>query len=95
MTNIKNTTKKAQHFKRAYEHATKEATSLFKIYKSFSEKKQRAFEYCERLKATLNGYGARFCGSNCDIFTYGFIYEQNGVKYLAYITPQNDYCIEL
>lgn len=96
MTIVNKNTQKAQHFIRAYNHYKKlnDGSSLYKIYKSWSEEKEDAFNRCRKLKSNLNGFDACLCGHNCDKFTYAFLFIEDNKTYLAYITKDNDYKIE-
>jgi hypothetical protein len=44
---------------------------------------------------SLNGWASCFCGHNSMQFSYGFIFEQEGKKFLCYITKDNDYYFEI
>ena len=90
---INENTKKAKGFintYRYYEYDTN-GDSLHEIYNNFSYAKERALNYCKSLRAELNGFGACFGGHNCFTFTYMFLFKENGVTYLAYITANNNY----
>ena len=65
---------------------------LENAYKSFSSKKEKAWNYwlewSYRVKA--NGFG--ICGRNSDIFTLACSVEHEGQTYRVYITPSYNYC---
>lgn len=100
MKTIKNTTKQARGFIRAYNYHfnndnNNHGNSLFEIYKSFSKDKDDALKDCLKLRSDLNGFNACFCGWSPDFFSYGFLTNENGKRYLIYITYRNTYKIEL
>ena len=96
MTELKTATKKAQNFIRSYDfHMTKnKGASLYEIYNNFSDKKQKAFEYCCELLKTKEGFNPCFCGHNYNVFTYAFLFIANNKTYLCYITPSYNYVME-
>lgn len=98
MNELKNTTQRARDIVRsyfAYYRGKTEGRSLFEIYEHFSQAKQEGLNYCLQLKAEKHGEGACFGGHNCDKYSYFFTFEENGKKYLAYITSANDYKISI
>ena len=96
MTTIKETTQKAKGFIRSYNYYKDKnnGENLYQIYKNFSDKKYKALVYCKELKQKLEGYSSCFCGHNSDYFTYAFLFKENNVTYLAYITYATDYKIK-
>ena len=68
---------------------------LSDCYKSFSNAKARAFDYCKRKELKMGGFNGRICSFNTFSFTYAFEYvNENGVVCLHYITPNYDYDFE-
>lgn len=69
---------------------------LSDCYKSFSDAKAKAFNYCKEIERKFNGFEGRVCSFNSHIFTYAFEYvnEEDGVVCLHYITPNYDYDFE-
>lgn len=59
---------------------------LFDVYGSFSQAKQRAYDYCIKLANDLGGRGFSIMGANCMQFTVGFTFSIDNKKYFAYIT---------
>lgn len=68
---------------------------LYDVYSSFSSAKAKAWEYCKNLMAINNGRGLKVISANGFMFTAGFLFEENGVEYLMYITKTADTAIRL
>lgn len=96
MTELKNTTQKAKGIIHTYNYYknTNEGITLFEIYNNYSWRKEKALDYCKELKQRLNGFNSCFCGHNCMIFTYAFLFKEGDTIYLCYITPSYDYKIK-
>lgn len=69
--------------------------SLYDAYGRFSQAKANAWEYCENLMREKDGRGLKVVGHNCNVFSAGFIFEENGKEYFMYITPTRDEVIEI
>ena len=63
---------------------------LADCYRSCSNEKQKAYEYCIRKEIEYCGYNGRIVGYNTFSFTFGFIGEINGKEAFFYITPTYD-----
>ena len=73
----------------SYNRSTK--TSLWQCYESFSNKKQEAWEYCEKLMQKYKGHDLKVISSNGWMFTAGFMFEdEDGCEFLMYITKSDD-----
>lgn len=66
-------------------------SELWQVYGSYSHAKSYAMDYCKNLQHKKEGYNPKIVSHNSFIFTYAFEYEENGDKYLMYITPSYDY----
>lgn len=66
-----------------------EGLYLSDIYGSYSDAKERAYNYCTKLCDRFNGWGFRIVGHNCMKFSVQFEFENplNGCIMLAHITP--------
>lgn len=98
MIELKKDSARAQHFINSYNYHLRndqEAQDLRQIYGRYSRAKYEAFKKCQNIQTQLNGEGARFCGHNCDKYSFAFTCHINGVKYLIYFTSQNIYKIEM
>lgn len=70
----------------SYNNST--AYELRNVYKSWSDKKQAAFENCHKACADHGGHGLRIISANTNIFTVGYIYTDDSNKtHFVYITP--------
>ena len=91
-TKLNKNTKKARGFIRNFMRAT--AKNLNEIYCNYSDKKRNVFAYWlnfySNLKTKDNWYIPTFNG---DIFTIAFTINKG--TQLAYITPTNNYIIDL
>ena len=57
------------------------------VYRSWSDKKQAAFENCRRACKDHGGQGLRIISANTNFFTVGYTYDdENGKKHFVYIT---------
>ena len=97
MATLNRNTKKAMSFINSYEYYSKKSTSydIETFYKNSSYNKIRAWETCKKQCQEKHGYGLCITGGNSSYFSAGFIFENNGKKYLQYITYANDYIIAL
>lgn len=97
MIYINKNTKKAKTIINAYNYykGATSGASLYEIYNNFSYNKYNALKYCHNLQSDLHGFGACFGGHNCFSFVYYFLFNQDGKKYLAYITKDNNYFVEV
>lgn len=70
----------------SYNNST--AYELRNVYRSWSDKKQAAFENCRRACADHGGQGLRIISANTNIFTVGYIYtDDSNNTHFVYITP--------
>lgn len=97
MTILNAGTQRAQGFVHAYnftlgKHGTRTITEA---YGKPSQAKKDAWRYCCQLCTKHNGKGLTVVGKTCNIFTAGFTFEEDGKKFLCYITPSNNYKIAL
>lgn len=69
-----------------------EATELYHVYGSFSEKKEKAMDNCKELYNQLDGDRFRIIGHNSNFFSVGFEFPhpETGVVCFAYITHGNN-----
>lgn len=67
-------------------------TNLFDVYKSFSENKRRAFDYCKHEMCRKDGFNFRITSVNTFSFACGFLYyDENKHLRCRYYTRQNTY----
>lgn len=71
------------------------ATSLRSVYGSYSEAKERAWNYCRDLMLEKDGHGLRVISANGWMFTAGFEFEENGKQMFMYITKTKDVAVEI
>lgn len=73
----------------AFDSYTKSsAYELRNVYRSWSDKKQAAFENCRRACQDHGGQGLRIISANTNIFTVGYTYIDDSNKtHFVYITP--------
>ena len=70
----------------SYNNST--AYELRNVYRSWSDKKQAAFENCCKACANHGGQGLRIISANTNIFTVGYIYiDDSNNTHFVYITP--------
>ena len=60
-------------------------TELYQVYGSYSSNKVEAFEYCKRMEKDFDGWAGHIASYNKNEFTYNFLFEMNGKKYLMHI----------
>ena len=60
-------------------------TYLHQLYKTFSHKKVKAWEYCLEVIQALDGTNIRLSG-NSNQFSVSFLFYMNGIEYIGYIT---------
>ena len=94
MTKLNKNTKKAKQLIDNYERATNNG-ELYQVYNNYSCYKERAINYCKTLQKTNNGKNGKITSFNSQIFTYAFVSENDNKTTLYYITPNNEYIIEL
>ena len=90
-------TKKAQGFIRSYSYCLHKPSShdIETFYKKPSFNKINAWRHCKDLCKKHNGLVLCITGGNCSYFSAGFTFNNDGKKYLVYITHATNYCIEL
>ena len=64
-------------------------TKLSECYGTFSNKKYDAWEHCRDMMSRLGGQDIRIISHNGYQFTVGFKFEEDGHKYLMYISKSN------
>lgn len=64
------------------------------VYGRWSDKKERAYNYCRELMYKYNGNGFRIISANTFMFTVGFEFPHpnTGELMFAYITPDYNRC---
>lgn len=72
-----------------------EDSGIYSRYKTPSESKLIAYDYCLYLKDKYKGYHGKIVSHNTFIFTYGFICDINGKRHFIYITPEHEYMFEI
>lgn len=97
MTILNKNTKKAKSFIDSYclTSGKYENYDILTFYRKPSYNKIKAWNYCKELLINNNGNDLHICGGNSSVFSAGFRMEENGKKYLIYITRENKYQIEL
>jgi hypothetical protein len=79
----------------AYNNRRYTCDDIYKAYKNPSIYKVRAWQYCQRLCAELNGWDLIISAHGCQTFSVVFTYEhpETGVISYAYITRDyNRFC---
>lgn len=67
--------------------------TLRDCYKTWSDEKENAFQYCLSIMAEKNGYEPRIVSHSIFCFSFGFMFDENGRQNFAYITKNADrYC---
>ena len=83
------TKKQQQMFKAVHDS---EYTSLFDVYKSFSDDKRRAYDYCIYEMHLKDGFNFRITSANTFSFSCGFLYyDEDRRLHCRYYTSQNTY----
>lgn len=97
MTNLNAGTQRAQGFISAYKFVLLNhgKRTITEAYGRPSQAKKDAWDYCVGLCKEHNGKNLTVVGKTCDIFTAGFTFEEDGKRFLCYITPSNNYKIAL
>lgn len=64
------------------------------VYGRWSDKKERAYNYCRELMLKYDGNGFRIISANTFMFTVGFEFPhpETGEPMFAYITPDYNRC---
>ena len=65
-------------------------SELWQIYGRYSRAKADAAEYCKELCCKKGGRGLKFFNPTNFTFTAGFLFNENGVAKLMYITRDYD-----
>lgn len=70
-----------------------EGVHLSDIYHSYSDAKERAYNYCTKLCKHFNGWGFKIVAHNCQNFSVQFEFKNplNGCIMLAYITRYHNH----
>lgn len=98
MTKLNKGTERAQGFVNSYNHALRNhgRRNVSEAYGKPSQRKLDAWKYCVNLcNERSKGENLTVVGKTCHIFTAGFTFAEGGKRYLCYITPSNDFQIEL
>ena len=67
-------------------------TDLYDVYKSFSDDKRRAYDYCKYEMHRKDGFNFRVTSANCNFFCCGFLYYDNDKRLRCrYYTGRNTY----
>ena len=67
-------------------------TELFDVYKSFSDDKRRAYDYCKYEMRRKDGFNLRITSVNTFSFSCGFLYyDENKRLKCRYYTGRNTY----
>jgi hypothetical protein len=69
--------------------------TLEQVYNSASTYKHQAFNYWKNYTRQHEAKGLRILSHNCNFFTLGFTYIEDGEEYFAYITAYNNYCCKV
>ena len=77
-------TKASEKILRNYNWSDK--SNLYMAYGRFSQRKAKAWEHCEELCRSKNGWGLKVIGANSSFFSAGFMFEEDGIRKLMYIT---------
>lgn len=64
--------------------------NLWEIYGTYSRAKANAAEYCKELCYKKGGRGLKFFSPTSFTFSAGFLFTENGVEKLMYITRDYD-----
>lgn len=90
------TGKKARNFINRYE-AIQYPRRLYDVYKSFSEAKGWAWEYCKVKCSEMNGRNLTVLSYNTSVFSAAFEYTNSdtGVRMLHVETHENSYDMEM
>lgn len=83
-------TKKQKQMLWAVTHSNNE--SLYDVYKSFSDSKYRAYDYCKYEMHRKDGFNFRITSVSCHFFSCGFLYyDENKHLRCRYYTGRNTY----
>ena len=94
MATLNKNTKKAKQYINNYNKSNK--TTLRDCFKSWSNEKENIFnEYIAKCYNEDGGSNFKIASYNHNVVVFGYIVEKDDKKYLYYITPSNDYIIEL
>jgi len=89
-------TKKAQIYISNYSKARDNGQSqLWSVYGNYSRQKEEIFTKWFNNMLDINGFGLYITTFSKFVFTLGFKLEQGNNTYLLYITPSENYIIEL
>lgn len=68
---------------------------LSDCYDRWSERKQHAYDYCKELARECGWSSYGIVSHNTCMFTFGFVFECDDVKWFAYITKAHNYVMPL
>ena len=81
----------SKNIREAYQRYVRSESRLLRdVYTSWSDEKQKAFNYCFEVYNKLDGRNYRIIGANTYSFSFGFICEIDGKKAFVYITKTKD-----
>ncbi len=67
--------------------------SIYEAYGRPSDRKEAAWEHCQRLCREHSGRGLKVISKNTSFFTAGFVYEEEGQPMFMYITANYNVCV--
>ena len=83
------TKKQQQMFKAVHDS---DYCTLYDVYKTFSQDKRLAYDYCTYQMSRKNGFYFRITSANTFYFSCGFLYyDENARLHCRYYTGRNTY----
>lgn len=83
MTEVKRTSYKGQQIEQSFNYAKHNgyiADSIYDLYKSPSQAKARAFEYCRNMYNELEGVGGMYyTGNGCQTFSIAYVTKDGSI----------------
>ena len=61
-------------------------TDIYQAYEKPSHAKVMAFDYCRKMESEFGGWAGVIASKNTFEFTYDFLFEMNGRRYLMHIS---------
>lgn len=87
-------TKKEKGFIASYNYYSSNPKRIRDCYVNPSGAKIAAEERIIREMVSRDGRGYTVCGTSCDFFSAGYIFQKDGKEYLCYHTHSRTYTIE-
>lgn len=87
-------TKKEIGFITNYDHALCNPKRIRDCYANPSGAKIAAEERIIHEMINRDGHGYTVCGTSCDFFSAGYVFQKDGKSYLCYHTHSHTYTIE-